>query len=184
MKPPWRYNARNNPDTRFSLGVHGHYPTMPIWTKYNKDGSVKELGIDSFDIQSMADTNCALCMWCTFPYLEEQIKLFKHWGFEYKTVLFNWVKTNKNNNEPFFGVGYYSKSNSEICLLGTKGKMKPVSNKVSSIIISPREEHSKKPDVARDRIVELFGDIPRIEMFARKQVEGWSNMGNETNKFN
>ena len=62
--------------------------------------------------------------------------------------------------------------------------MKPVSNKVSSIIISPLEAHSKKPDVARDRIVELFGDLPRIEMFARKSVDGWSSFGNEVTKFN
>lgn len=171
LDPPWQYNARNNKNTKFSLGVHGHYPTM----------SMQE--IMKLPINKIADDNCALCMWCTFPYLDKQIKLFEHWGFKYKTILFNWVKTNKNNDKPFFGVGYYTKSNSEVCLLGVKGKMKPVSNSVSSVIISPREQHSKKPDVARDRIVELFGDLPRIELFARQSSDGWITFGNEANKF-
>ena len=51
--------------------------------------------------------------------------------------------------------------------------------KVSSAIIAPREQHSKKPDEVRDRIVELFGDLPRIELFARQKVQGWDSWGNE-----
>ena len=47
------------------------------------------------------------------------------------------------------------------------------------MVISPREQHSKKPDEVRDRIVELCGDIPRIELFARDSVEGWDCWGNE-----
>jgi site-specific DNA-methyltransferase (adenine-specific) len=65
--------------------------------------------------------------------------------------------------------------------MGIKGKMKPVSNKISSIIISPRREHSRKPDEARERIVQLFGDLPRIELFARQEIEGWDFWGNEVN---
>ena len=139
--------------------------------------------IKALPIPELADGNCALFMWCTFPQMDKQIKLFEHWGFKYKTVAFTWVKTNLHKNTPFFGVGYYAKSNAEVCLLGIRGKMKPVSNKVSSIIISPRREHSRKPDEARERIVQLFGDIPRLEMFARQKTEGWDILGNETDKF-
>lgn len=135
--------------------------------------------IKQIPIDKLADDNCALFLWTTFPYLDEQIKLFEHWGFKYKTLGFSWIKTNKKNGKPFFGVGYYSKSNCEVCLLGIKGKMKPISNKVSSVIISPRREHSRKPDEARIKIVDLFGDVPRIELFARQQVEGWDCWGNE-----
>lgn len=170
--PCWAYNARNNTGTKFGMGVDGHYKTMTI-------EQISELPIDK-----LASDNCAMFMWCTFPYLDKQIELFKKWGFTYKTVGFTWVKTNPKNLKPFFGVGYYTKSNAEVCLLGIKGKMKPISNKVSSVIISPRREHSRKPDEARERIVELFGDIPRIEMFARQQTPGWDTFGNETNKFN
>ena len=165
--PPWKYNARNNTKTKFGGGAEGHYPLM------------KMEDIKALPVAELADNNCALLLWCTFPYLENQIELFNHWGFKYKTVGFTWIKTNKSNNKPFFGVGYYAKSNAEVCLLGIKGKMKPVSNKVSSVVISPREEHSKKPKIDRDNIVTLFGDVPRIELFARQKTKGWDVWGNE-----
>ena len=66
-----------------------------------------------------------------------------------------------------------------MCLIGTKGKIQIVSNSVSSVVISQREQHSKKPDIIRHKIVELCGDIPRIELFARKKVDGWDSWGNE-----
>jgi site-specific DNA-methyltransferase (adenine-specific) len=111
--------------------------------------------------------------------LDKQIRLFEDWGFRYRTVGFTWIKTNKNNGKIFFGVGYYTKSNAEVCLLGMKGQLKVVSDSVSSVIISPKERHSKKPDEVRDRIVQLFGDLPRIELFARQKTDGWDVFGNE-----
>ena len=165
--PPWKYNSRANHKTRFGGGAEGHYSLM----------TMEE--IKRVPIAQLADDNCVLFLWTTFPYLEEQIKLFKHWGFKYKTLGFSWIKQNPKNRQLFFGVGYYAKSNCECCLMGIKGKMKPVSNKVSSAILSPRQEHSRKPNEARERIVELFGNLPRIELFARQQVEGWDCWGNE-----
>ena len=100
------------------------------------------------------------------------------WGFRYITVAFNWFKANKSGT-PFFGIGYYTKSNSEIALLGIKGKMKPASNFVSQVVVSNREEHSKKPDIVREKIIELFGDVPRVELFARQKTAGWDVWGNE-----
>jgi site-specific DNA-methyltransferase (adenine-specific) len=135
--------------------------------------------IKALPIPELADENCVLFMWCTFPYLEDQIKLFSHWGFKYRTLGFSWIKTNSKNGKPFFGVGYYAKSNAEVCLMGMKGQLKTASNSVSSCIIAPRREHSRKPDEARDGIVKLFGDLPRIELFARQKVEGWDSWGNE-----
>lgn len=164
--PPWHYNARNNPNTKFSRGVHSHYPTM----------SVDE--ICSLPVSELADENCALILWVTFPRLKEGIRVMEAWGFRYVTVAFNWFKANKSGT-PFFGVGYYTKSNSEIALLGIKGRMQPVSNYVSQVVISNREEHSKKPDIVRKKIVELFGDVPRIELFARRVTPGWDVWGNE-----
>ena len=164
---PWLYNARNNKNTRFGGGAGGHYPLM----------TMKQ--IEDLPIEKISDKNCAIFMWCTFPYLDKQIQLFEKWGFEYKTLGFSWIKTNKKNKKPFFGIGYYAKSNCEICLLGVKGKMKPVSNKISSCVISPKEQHSKKPNAVRERIVQLFGDLPRIELFARQATYGWDVWGNE-----
>lgn len=165
--PPWKYNSRANHKTRFRGGACGHYDLM----------SMKE--IEELPVPELASENCALLLWTTFPYLDEQIKLFEKGGFKYKTLGFSWIKTNAKNGKPFFGVGYYAKSNCECCLLGVKGKMKPVSNKISSCVISPRREHSRKPDEIRKLIVELFGDIPRIELFARQHADGWDCWGNE-----
>ena len=165
--PPWKYNSRANHKTRFRGGACGHYDLMSM-------DEIKKL-----PIPELAADNCALFLWCTFPYLNKQIELFDHWGLRYRTVGFTWVKTNSKNGKPFFGVGYYDKSNAEVCLLGMKGQLKPVSNKVSSIIIAPRREHSRKPDEAKERIVELFGDLPRIELFAREKTPGWDVWGNE-----
>lgn len=165
--PPWKYNSRANHKTRFRGGAEGHYSLMTMDE------------IRSLPLPQLADDNCALFLWTTFPYLDEQIKLFNHWGFKYRTVGFTWIKLNSQNGKPFFGVGYYSKSNAEVCLLGIKGRLKPVSNKVSSVVMSPRRLHSQKPDEVRERIVELFGDLPRVELFARQKTEGWDVWGNE-----
>jgi N6-adenosine-specific RNA methylase IME4 len=164
--PPWKYNNRANHKTRFRGGACGHYPLM------------KMAEIAALPLGDLAADNSALFLWCTFPYLDEQIKLFKHWGFRYTTVAFTWVKTNPSNGQPFFGVGYYTKSNAEVCLLGIRGRMEPISNDVSSVIIAPRREHSRKPDCIRERIVELYGDIPRVELFARQSAPGWTIAGN------
>jgi N6-adenosine-specific RNA methylase IME4 len=76
-------------------------------------------------------------------------------------------------------MGNWTRSNSELCLLATKGKPKRVSASVHSVIDSRIEYHSKKPNCVRDKIVELCGDLPRIELFARQKVEGWDSWGNE-----
>ncbi len=165
--PPWFYNPRNNNGTRFGGGAGGHYSLMS-----NEQ-------IAKLPVERIANRNSVLFLWVTFPYLNEQLKIIERWGFTYKTLGFSWIKTNRKNGKPFFGVGYYAKSNCEVCLMGIKGRMTPVSNKVSSCVISPRELHSQKPDEIRKRIVELFGDLPRIELFAREQADGWDCWGNE-----
>mgnify|MGYP003148639400 CR=1 FL=1 len=167
--PPWKYNSRANHKTRFRGGACGHYNLMEMEE------------IKSLSINNIADDNCVLFLWVTFPYLKEQLEVFESWGFKFKTLGFAWLKTNRRNGFPFFGVGYYTKSNMELCLLGIKGRMKPITNKVSQVIIAPRQKHSEKPNQIRDKIIELFGDLPRIELFARTKREGWDSWGNEIN---
>ena len=165
--PPWTYKDKRDKHPRMCGGAISHYNTMSIEQ------------IKSLPIKDLAADNCMLFLWVTFPNLQEGLDVIKAWGFTYKTLGFSWIKTNKNNGKPFFGIGYYTKSNCEVCLIGVKGKPIKVSNSVSSVIISPRQEHSKKPDQIRDKIVELCGDVPRIELFARKKAEGWDVWGNE-----
>ena len=165
--PPWSYKDKRDKHPRMCGGAISHYNTMSIEQ------------IKSLPIKDLAADNCMLFLWVTFPNLQEGLDVIKAWGFTYKTLGFSWIKTNKNNGKPFFGIGYYTTSNCEVCLIGVKGKPIKVSNSVSSVIISPRQEHSKKPDQIRDKIVELCGDVPRIELFARQKTEGWDVWGNE-----
>ena len=118
-------------------------------------------------------------MWATFPMLREALDLIEAWGFKYKTIAFNWVKQNKSGAGLFWGLGNWTRSNSEICLLAIKGKPKRVSAAVHSVVMTPVQRHSQKPDEVRERIVKLVGDVPRIELFARQSAPGWDCWGNE-----
>lgn len=165
--PPWSYRDKRSSHKRISGGAEVHYPTMSI-------NDIKELPVGDF-----TDDNCMLFLWATFPNLQEALDVIAAWGFTYKTLGFSWIKTNKNNGKPFFGIGYYTKSNCEVCLIGVKGKPIKVSNSISSVVIAPKGQHSQKPDEIRDKIVAFCGDIPRIELFARTHTPGWDVWGNE-----
>lgn len=118
-------------------------------------------------------------MWVTMPKLNECFSLIHDWGFVYKTVGFTWVKKNKKSPTWFMGMGRWTRANSELCLIATKGSPKRINAGVHSVIDSPIERHSKKPDEVRHRIVKLIGDLPRIELFAREKSDGWDSWGNE-----
>ena len=163
--PPWKYKTW----TEGGGTAEKHYPTMKL------DDIIKMKDT----IEKISDNNCILFLWVTFPCLLEGLKVMKEWGFTYKTCGFNWIKRNKKSNTFFFGMGHWTRANSELCLIGTRGTIKRKSNKVFQIVDTPIEEHSKKPDVVRDRIVELVGDIPRIELFARQTANNWDCWGNE-----
>lgn len=165
--PPWRFNVWSR-DTGLDRSADKHYPTM---TKED---------IENLPIRKLSSNNAVLFLWVTYPCLEQGLELIKKWGFTYKTCAFSWVKLNPKSKTDFVGMGYYTRANNEICLLATKGKpLKRVSKSVRQIVITPIEKHSKKPSEVRDRIVDLFGDIPRIELFARQHADGWDCWGNE-----
>ena len=160
--PPWKYE-RN----KVQGAAENHYPTM----------SIEQLC--ALDVEKITDENCALFLWSTFPFLPEALRLIKAWGFTYKTTAFVWLKQNRKNKDWFFGLGFWTRGNVEICLLATKGKPQRKSAKVSQLIIAPVDKHSKKPDIVREKIVELMGELPRIELFARQTTPGWEVFGNE-----
>lgn len=138
--------------------------------------------IKALPVSEIADDNAILFIWTTDYHLAKCIEVITAWGFEYKTVGFAWAKKNKKGEQVCFMGAYTMKSGVELCLLATKGKdaHKLVKkHNVRAYIESPRLEHSKKPDEIRDRIVELLGDLPRVELFARQKTEGWDAWGNE-----
>ena len=155
--PPWQY--RNKYLKR--RGAESHYPTMNIEQ------------IKNLPVSTICADDCFLFLWVTFPLLQEGLDVIRAWGFEYKTLGFSWFKLNKSDGRPFFGMGRYTRSNCELCLLGIRGKPIVASNSVSSVIISHRQEHSQKPVKIYSKIVQLCGDLPRIELFARQQIGGW-----------
>lgn len=163
--PPWSYKVWSKKGTGRS--AESHYPTM------NKKD------IQNLPVQNISADNCVLFLWVTSPCLLEGIELIKSWGFEYKTIGFTWVKRNKKSDSWFWGMGYWTRANSELCLIATKGNPKRINAGVHSVIDTRIEEHSKKPSIVRDRIVELLGDLPRIELFARNGTDGWDVWGNE-----
>jgi len=169
--PPWNYQDQGCQGT-----MANHYVGM-----YLKD-------IKALPINQIADKNCILFLWATYPMLKEALEVIEAWGFKYKTIAFQWIKLNKRGKGYFFGLGRWTRGNTECCLLATKGKPKRKSAKVSQIIEAPLTKHSQKPEIVRDKIIELVGDLPRIELFARKpkdelfedeSFKGWDVIGNE-----
>jgi len=184
--PPYHYNNRRliRKDGRkasFGIGAAGRYPVM------------KTEDICKIPVAGQTADNCALFLWTTFPRYDAGLEIMKAWGFDYKSIGFLWIKLNPKRAQTmvpwgifpievmnwlsFFGIGYYTKSNPEACLLGIKGRMKPISNSISNLVYAPIEKHSKKPNIIRDKIVELFGDLPRVELFARETTDGWDTIG-------
>ena len=162
--PPWRYD---NGGTRHG-GVDHQYPTMELEN------------IKALPVAQIANDPSVLLLWATFPKLPEALEVITSWGFTYRTLGFSWIKKN-DHGTPFFGVGYYAKSNCEVCLLGVRGDAHKMvrSNSVSSVVFSLIREHSQKPEEVRTRIGELFGDVPRIELFSRDRIEGWDCWGDQ-----
>ena len=171
--PPWRYDDRrdnkgkNNPTG--AGGASKHYECMKL-----ED-------IKSIPVGSIADNNCMLFLWATSPFMKNAIEVMECWGFKFRTIPFVWVKMKNDMSEPRKdGIGNYTLSNAEYVLLGRKGGYWRNSTKVKQILLHRKMEHSKKPDEVRNRIVELCGDLPRIELFARQRFEGWDVWGLES----
>lgn len=163
--PPWAYRAWS--DKGKGRSAESHYSTMSL------------ADIKALPVGELADKDCALFLWITFPLLRETWDVVESWGFTYKSVAFVWVKQNKKTPSLFWGMGYWTRANAELCIIATKGSPKRQSRAVHQVILSQIEQHSKKPDETRDRIVALMGDVPRIELFARQKTEGWDVWGNE-----
>lgn len=173
--PPWKYWMGADKGKWLQNTADSHYICME-----NEE-------IYSLPISKIADKNCILFLWATFPKLPEALETIKRWGFEYKTVGFVWLKTTKKGKVRTDGVGWYTTSNAEICLIAKKGKLKRQKTGISQLVYYPRIKHSQKPPEVRNKIIELMGNLPRIELFARKPRElfedesfkGWDVWGNE-----
>lgn len=175
--PAWHYNDRLDP-TR----------TLPY-------GTMSMQQIAALPVKEICQPDAALFLWATMPQLEDVMtsRIFHDWGFKFKTCAFVWVKLNHKAGTPFWGMGNWTRQNVELCLLGVRGKIQRQNKGVHQLIfaaetetlLAPRlrnknkGEHSKKPKEVRERIVELLGDVPRVELFARERSVGWDAFGNQ-----
>lgn len=169
--PPWQYN-----DKMKMKGVHGMIRGAESFYSTMNLQSIEDLGSV---IQDISDKDCILFMWITMPMLPNVSNVMRKWGFKYKTCGYCWIKKTKNG-KIHLGMGHYTRGNAELCLIGIKGKkMKFKTRSQSQIIESEIKKHSEKPSIVRDKIVELVGDLPRIELFARQYADGWDCWGDE-----
>ncbi len=165
--PPWSYNDKLGSNSTKMGACEYHYKTM-----------TRQQLLD-LPIRKIADGNCILFLWITMPKLNEVFEYIKAWGFTYKTVAFTWIKLNPKAETVFKGIGRWVQGNAELVLLCTKGRPKRISKSISQIVMAKRGKHSVKPIEVKKRIVQLMGDLPRIELFARQKTEGWDVWGNE-----
>lgn len=179
--PPWRFETYNekgrqkSPDWRTAKGMPMHYQTMAT-------GEIAAL-----PVSDIAAPDCALFMWISWPMLPHALGIIDVWGFVYKTCGFAWFK---GEALPMFpedmrgqmGCGYWTRANSEACLLATRGKPKRLNADVRQAILEPRREHSRKPDCVHERIERLVSG-PYCELFARARRPGWDCWGNQVDKF-
>lgn len=179
--PPWAFQTWwSGRSKKFS------YPSRAVTPAYEV---MREAELNALPVSDLAKPDCVLFLWTCWPVLEWSLRTIKAWGFTYKTCGFCWVKAHANQVEmfaeeiiPHMTLGYWTRSNSEICLLATRGRPKRTDAGIRQAIIAPRREHSRKPDEIHSRIERLVAG-PYLELFARQQRPGWTCWGNESNKF-
>lgn len=174
--PPWTfetYSAKGK-----GRSAERHYACMT------------DLEIAALPIKELAADDCVLFLWTTAPKLEDALWVIQQWGFDFKTMGFTWIKRNRAGKDThedgtfWSGMGFWTRSNAEFCLLATRGapKRRPGATDVHELIVAPVREHSRKPDEARKRIGRLVAG-PYLELFARSRAEEWDAWGAEVGKF-
>ena len=170
--PPWSFSSKE-------LQKYGGFRFTSLEKHYKTQ---KKDWIKHLPVPSIMAEDCALFLWTTDAHMKEAIATMESWGFRYVTVAFVWEKITKNG-KTCANVGAWTMKNFELCLLGTKGAMlkhKKVNN-IYQKVRALRTRHSEKPEEVRQNIERLFGDVPRMELFARKKSEGWSTWGDDEN---
>lgn len=165
--PPWHFREWIASHGRNSRSAESHYPIM-------SDEEIKTM-----EIWRYANNNCVLFLWCVWPKLAETWETMRSWGFEYKTIAWVWVKAKPSGFGFFTGMGYYTRANTEPCLLAVRGTMQVARHDIQALIYSPVREHSRKPDEQYAKIEKLYPNMRYLELFARHKRPGWDVWGNE-----
>jgi len=168
MDVPWSFLVRS--DKGKDRSAERHYATMTL-------DEIKAL-----PVRDLAHPDgCVLHFWVIDTHLEMALDVIRAYGFTYKTVGFYWAKTNADGSM-FTGMGFWTRANPEQAWLATIGNPKRTGKGVKRLIVSPRREHSRKPDEIYERI-EALTDGPYVELFARQWRPNWSAWGDQIDKF-
>jgi N6-adenosine-specific RNA methylase IME4 len=182
--PPWHFQS-------WAGGRKNGDKSKPVFTPARAPdyATMREPEMTGLPLGELAADDAVLFLWTCWPVLEQSLRLLPKWGFVYKTCAFAWIKANvrqidmfRDDADPDMLLGYWTRANSEICLLATRGKPKRLNADVRQGIIAPRREHSRKPDGIHERIERLVSG-PYVELFARQRRPGWDAWGNETDKY-
>ena len=158
--------------------------TFSVWNADKSDRHVSHkydlMSVDDIcNLELPAAENCALFLWTTWPNLLDAIKVMDAWEFKYRTEAWTWVKAKRSGFGHHFGMGYYTRANTEPCLLAVRGQLPVTAHDVLGLIYSPVREHSRKPDEQYGKIERLYPNMRYLELFARYKREGWDAWGNE-----
>lgn len=175
--PPWAF--RTYSEKGRARSADRHYRTMSI------------SDIKALPVGDVAAADAWLFMWTSSPYLDQVFSIMRRWGFRYSSIFLTWVKLNPTQGDQMFtlerdfhlGMGRTSRKNTEIMLLGKRGKPPVGNNDIRELLLAARREHSRKPDESFAR-VERFCAGPRLEMFSREDRPGWTTWGLEAGKRN
>ena len=162
-------------DPPFSFRVH-QFDNGTVRNAANHYKTMTDQDIIKLPVSKLAADNCALFLWVPNPDLNLLNSILQSWQFEFKTMGFVWVKTTKTGKS-FMGMGHYTRAGCESCLLAMKGRVPVIDHSVKQVVVAPIGRHSEKPVEIHHRIVKLFGDLPRIELFSRRRVDGWDHHG-------
>lgn len=182
--PPWRFATWNKAT---AVQARGSKSTYKAASAHYTTLSTEDIA--ALPVADLAAKDSCLFMWISWPMLPEAMALIEAWGFKYKTCGFDWMKAHagqldmlRDDTDALMGMGYWTRANTEPCLLATRGKPKRLNADVRQGIIEPRREHSRKPDCVHGRIERLVAG-PYLELFARAPRTGWDVWGNQTDKF-
>jgi len=155
--PPWKYD-NTQPD--YQTEQRDHYRVMPIESICNT--AVKDL----------CEDDAVLFIWVTSPMLEDSFRVINAWGFKYKAS-FVWDKVRHN-------MGHYNSVRHEMLLVCVRGSCQPDVRKLfDSVVTEESTDHSAKPEIFYEIIETLYPHGKRLELFARKERDGWDSHGNE-----
>ncbi len=165
--PPWSFSSsQRKRDAPWNTAVR-YYDCMPV------------KAIMAIPVETITAKNAILGIWAPWTHTHEMLQVMDAWGFKFKTAGFVYVKLNKDGTV-FKGLGLYTRGGAEVCWLGVKGKgLTRIDKGVGQVVFAPRGKHSEKPSEIRTRFVRLYGDVEKVEMFARKEVTGWDCWGKE-----